>query len=70
MHNKSERIQNIIVPIIAVILGFILGGLIMVGFGFNPIEGYGQMFKTAFLNPLTGEINPRNIGEIFVSQHR
>ena len=67
MHNKSERIQNIIVPIIAVILGFVLGGLIMLGFGFNPIEGYGQMFKTAFLNPLTGEVNPRNIGEIFVS---
>ena len=67
MHNKSERIQNIIVPIIAVILGFVLGGLIMFGFGFNPMEGYGQMFKTAFLNPLTGEVNPRNIGEIFVS---
>ncbi|MDZ5503072.1 ABC transporter permease [Enterococcus cecorum] len=67
MHNKSERIQNIIVPIIAVILGFVLGGLIMLGFGFNPMEGYGQMFKTAFLNPLTGEVNSRNIGEIFVS---
>lgn len=67
MNSRTEKIQNIIVPIIAVVLGFILGGIIMLAFGFNPIDGYAQMFKTAFLNPLTGEINPRNIGEIFVS---
>lgn len=67
MNSRTEKIQNIIVPIIAVFLGFILGGIIMLAFGFNPIDGYAQMFKTAFLNPLTGEINPRNIGEIFVS---
>ena len=45
MHNKSERIQNIIVPIIAVILGFVLGGLIMLGFGFNPIEVMDKCLK-------------------------
>ncbi len=39
----------------------------MAAFGYNPIEGYSQMFKTAFLNPQTHQINPRNIGEIFVT---
>ncbi|WP_311833772.1 ABC transporter permease [Enterococcus asini] len=67
MSNTSEKIRNLLVPVIAVLLGFIIGGIVMAAFGYNPIEGYSQMFKTAFLNPQTHQINPRNIGEIFVT---
>ncbi|HIX70331.1 ABC transporter permease [Enterococcus diestrammenae] len=67
MNNRSETIRNILVPIIAVILGFILGGIIMAAFGYDPLQGYSQMFKTVFINPQTQQINPRNIGEIFVT---
>lgn len=67
LSNTSEKIRNLLVPVIAVLLGFIIGGIVMAAFGYNPIEGYTQMFKTAFLNPQTHQINPRNIGEIFVT---
>ncbi|MDT2757084.1 ABC transporter permease [Enterococcus asini] len=67
LSNTSEKIRNLLVPVIAVLLGFIIGGIVMAAFGYNPIEGYSQMFKTAFLNPQTHQINPRNIGEIFVT---
>lgn len=67
MSKKGEKIRNILVPIIAVLLGFIIGGLIMAGFGHDPIVGYRRMFETVFLNPQTKTINPKNIGEIFVS---
>ncbi|EOH85261.1 ABC transporter permease [Enterococcus asini ATCC 700915] len=67
MSNTSEKIRNLLVPVIAVLLGFLIGGIVMAAFGYNPIEGYSQMFKTAFLNPQTHQINPRNIGEIFVT---
>ncbi|RGW15343.1 ABC transporter permease [Enterococcus asini] len=67
LSNTSEKIRNLLVPVIAVLLGFLIGGIVMAAFGYNPIEGYSQMFKTAFLNPQTHQINPRNIGEIFVT---
>ena len=40
MNDRSEKIRNILVPVISVILGFILGAILMAVFGFNPIEGY------------------------------
>lgn len=67
LNNRSEKIRNMLVPVIAVLLGFVIGGIIMAAFGFSPLAGYSQMIKTAFLNPQTGAINPRNIGEIFVT---
>lgn len=67
LNNRKEKIRNLLVPLIAVLLGFIIGGIIMAAFGYNPILGYQQMFRTVFLNPQTGGINPRNIGEIFVT---
>lgn len=54
-------------PIIAVLLGFILGGIIMAAFGYSPIDGYLQMFRTVFINGQNGGLNARNIGEIFVT---
>ncbi|MGX7196321.1 ABC transporter permease [Enterococcus olivae] len=67
MTRRSEQIRNLLVPLIAVLLGLILGGVIMFAFGYNPIQGYKEMFSAAFLNPQTKMINPRSIGEIFVT---
>lgn len=67
MNNRSETIRNILVPIIAVVLGILIGGVIMAGFGYDPIQGYGQMFRTVFIKPQTSEINLQKIGEIFVT---
>ncbi|MEI5994410.1 ABC transporter permease [Candidatus Enterococcus mansonii] len=60
MNNRSERLRNILVPVLSVLLGFILGAIIMLISGQDPIIGYQAMLKTAFLNP-------KSIGEIFVT---
>lgn len=60
MTNHSEKIRMILVPILSVIMGFILGAIIMLIFGYDPIENYQAMFETAF----NGK---RSIGEILVS---
>ncbi len=49
--------QHILVPIISVILGLVLGALIMLVFGYDPIWGYEGLFQIAF-----GSV--KNIGEI------
>ena len=67
LNNRKEKIRNLLVPIIAVLLGFILGGIIMAAFGYSPIDGYLQMFRTVFINGQNGGLNARNIGEIFVT---
>lgn len=67
MNDRAEKIRNILVPILSVILGFILGAIIMAIFGYDPIAGYQTMFSTAFLDQSTGALNPKSIGEIFVS---
>lgn len=59
MNDRSEKIRNILVPVISVILGFILGAILMAVFGFNPIEGYNAMFSSAFQSKMS-------IGEILV----
>lgn len=59
MHNKKEKMMNIAVPLISILMGFILGAIIMLIFGYNPIEAYSAMFECAFSTP-------RNIGEILV----
>ena len=59
MNDRSEKIRNILVPIVSVILGFILGAILMIVFGFNPIEGYSAMFNSAFQSKMS-------IGDYFV----
>lgn len=54
----SKRTQQIAVPLISVLLGIVLGAIIMLIFGYDPIWGYEGLFQTAF-----GNI--KNIGEIF-----
>jgi len=67
VNNRSEKIRNGLVPIIAVLLGFLLGGLIMWIFGYDPVSGYQTMFRTVFVDLQNGGLNTRNIGEVFVS---
>lgn len=50
--------QQIVVPLISVVLGILLGAVIMLIFGYDPIWAYEGLFNTAF-----GSI--KNIGEIF-----
>ncbi|MFB6466704.1 ABC transporter permease [Cytobacillus sp. Hz8] len=44
----SSRLQNIIVPVISVILGIIAGGIIMLISGYNPIDGYAALWNGIF----------------------
>lgn len=53
----SKKLQQIAVPIISVILGLILGAIIMLIFGYDPLWGYEGLFQIAF-----GSV--KNIGEI------
>ena len=59
LNNRSEKIRNILVPVLSVIMGF-LGAIIMVIFGYDPVAGYQAMFETAFQGK-------KSIGEIFVT---
>ena len=54
----SKNMQNWAVPLLAVLLGMLLGAVIMVIFGYNPIWGYNDLLYTAF-----GSL--KNWGEIF-----
>nr|WP_260697854.1 ABC transporter permease [Enterococcus mundtii] len=56
MNDRSERFRNLLVPIFSVILGLILGAILMVAFGYHPIQGYSSM-----LNASLG--SQRSIGE-------
>lgn len=53
----SKQVQRMAVPLISVFLGLLLGALIMLIFGYDPIWGYEGLFTTAF-----GSL--KNIGEI------
>lgn len=54
----SKKLQQISVPLISVFLGIVLGAIIMLIFGYDPIWGYEGLFNSAFGNL-------KNIGEIF-----
>lgn len=60
LNNRSERLRNILVPVLSVIMGFVLGAVIMLISGQDPIQGYSAMFQTAFQSS-------KSIGEIFVT---
>ncbi|MBP1046616.1 ABC transporter permease [Enterococcus sp. BWM-S5] len=61
LNNKSEKLRNIMVPVLSVVMGFILGAIVMLIFGYSPVQGYSAMFTSVF-----GQ-GPKNIGEIFVT---
>lgn len=52
-----KQLKDIAVPLISVVLGLVLGALIMLAFGYDPIWGYEGLFQVAF-----GSV--KNIGEI------
>lgn len=47
MNSKS---REILVPLIAIVFGFLLGAVIMLAFGYNPIWGYEDLFISALGN--------------------
>ncbi|WP_051237698.1 ABC transporter permease [Lacticigenium naphthae] len=51
MNDKRQTLNNLLVPILSVLMGFLIGAIIMLVFNFNPIEGYSAMFKGAFGTP-------------------
>ena len=56
--NKNQALwKSIAVPVLSVFFGLLLGAIIMVAFGYNPIAGYSAMLKGAFGRPY-------NIGEV------
>lgn len=44
----SNRLFNILIPLISVFLGLLAGAIIMLAFGYNPIEGYIALWNGAF----------------------
>jgi ABC-type uncharacterized transport system permease subunit len=56
MNDRSEKLRNLLVPICSVILGLVLGAILMIAFGYQPIQGYSSM-----LNASLG--SQRGIGE-------
>lgn len=54
----SKKLQNMALPVLAVLSGLLLGAIIMLVFGYDPIWGYEELFYSAF-----GSV--KSIGEIF-----
>lgn len=48
---SNDRLTNILIPIISVVLGLLSGAIIMLIFGYNPIEGYAALWNGAFADP-------------------
>lgn len=46
----SSRAFNILVPVLSVIFALIIGALIMLGFGYNPVEGYVALWDGIFMD--------------------
>ncbi|CAM4031419.1 ABC transporter permease [Lederbergia lenta] len=47
----SKRLSNLLIPIIAVLLGLITGAIIMLISGYNPIAGYAKLWQGALGEP-------------------
>lgn len=48
---SNKRLSNALIPIIAVLLGLIVGAVIMLISGYNPWQAYVSIFNMVFLNP-------------------
>ena len=53
-----KKYESILIPLMAVLAGLLLGAIIMLVFGYDPIWGYEELFYSAF-----GSV--KSIGEIF-----
>ncbi|KGX83425.1 ABC transporter permease [Pontibacillus marinus] len=45
---SNNRLTNILIPVISVVLGLLSGAIIMLIFGYNPISGYAALWNGAF----------------------
>ncbi|MFD2171280.1 ABC transporter permease [Tumebacillus lipolyticus] len=50
MNSVNSKWNAILVPVLAVILGMLVGALVMLAMGFNPIRGYELVFQGIFGN--------------------
>lgn len=48
---SNSWLKKISIPLLAVLFGFIVGAIIMLIFGYNPIEAYSHMIGGVFQNP-------------------
>lgn len=48
---KNKRFQSLAIPFLSVILGIIVGAILMLSFGYDPVAGYIAMFRGALSNP-------------------
>lgn len=48
---SNNKVQSLLVPVLSVILGITAGAILMLAFGYDPIAGYGAMFRGALSNP-------------------
>ncbi len=46
----SSRVVNVIVPILSVLLGVLVGAIVMISSGYNPLEGYSALIYGSFGN--------------------
>lgn len=46
-----KRITNIMIPVIAVILGLVAGAIVMIASGYDPLSGYSALWKGIFSEP-------------------
>lgn len=49
---KSALSQELLVPVLAVVTGFIVGAIVILASGENPLIAYGALFEGSFGNPL------------------
>ncbi|WP_033445522.1 ABC transporter permease [Ornithinibacillus scapharcae] len=50
---NNNRLFGLLVPVISVILGLLVGAIIMIASGHNPIEAYGALWRGAFGDAFT-----------------
>lgn len=48
---NNNRLNNLMVPILSIILGIIFGALLMLLFGYNPLTAYQAMLEGVFTSP-------------------
>ncbi|MFV0560427.1 MAG: ABC transporter permease [Enterococcus sp.] len=47
MNDRSEKIRNLSVPLLSVVFGLVLGSILMLLFGYNPIAAYSSMVNAS-----------------------
>ncbi len=41
----NSKTKKVLVPLVAIVFGFLLGAIIMLAFGYNPIWGYEDLLN-------------------------